>query len=545
MDLDIGKINRIQIWHDNSGTGPAWFLDSVVIRKMYSTCSTVSNIYIQRLEQITQVLHRQIHEQMKKDSESRQTIQSHDFDENGSRDRLNSSRGILRSPTMYDKISLQKKVTWNEQNIGSQDDFLSVTSQRSSSTRLSSDVKEKKQEALSHNHAYWISSHNYADHQWKIASIEEMNSLYLDSTTRALLLSDRSTMSASSKTSVLQNDDEIYQCSANRWLAKDKKDGQLEVQLSVIASGKQNLTSSKIHTNNQHPKYDHDRSSSKQTKSSLVPDLGSIERPLRSSTSSLTHPSKPFRSTSDLNNPIRTEITREPSNHSRISSHQSLKSPRNINEHQSATNASQTRLAHSRSSALSLPSSEQSIKSFRMNKDLPAPLLHSGDASSKIARTSMSLSNQPLKSSRTTTDNIHSLSSEQELLARITGELPSHPSSLTSLHQRVKSARNINDSTNDRELLARMSSESSKNPRLTPTSSSVSKQLSRTVSSNKGSIESLSKVTRSTPKLSSQKSIYSKRHLSSMTSTLFYFSIQIKFTILRLTQSHRMTSKTY
>lgn len=559
MDLDIGKIDRIQIWHDNSGTSPAWFLDSVIIRKMSSTCSTVSNIYVQRLEQITQILHRQIHEQMKKESIVRhgsgRSGQSHDYDEHGSKDRLGSSRGILRSPTMYDKASLHKKVTWDEQSIGSQDDFLSVTSHGSLPTRLPSDFKQKKEESSSHktnpveHQAYWISSHNYVDHQWKIASIEEMNSFYLDSTTRALLLSDRSTMNASSKTSVLQNDDEIYQCSANRWLAKDKEDGKLEIQLSAIAVRKQSLTSSpKVRTDHQYQKANYDTHTTQQTKPSLPSDLKPVEKPLRSSTSYDFRPSSSSsRNTHDLSNRIKSEqnllarITGEPSNHSRISSNQNLRSPRNINDpitptiidRQSSAKASQIQLTHSRSSAISLPSSEQSIKSFRDNKDLTAPLPSSRDVSSKIARTSMSLSNQPLKSSRSSRDTIHSLSGEQELLARITSELPSHTSSLTSLHQRAKSARNINDSTNDRQLLARMSSESFKNPRLTPTSSLASKQLSQAIPSMKGSTESLSKSSRSMPKLSSQKSIYGKRN-SSITVTyrfIFPFRSSLQFCI--------------
>jgi hypothetical protein len=35
MDIDVGKIDRIKIWHDNSKIGSAWFLDTVIIRKKH------------------------------------------------------------------------------------------------------------------------------------------------------------------------------------------------------------------------------------------------------------------------------------------------------------------------------------------------------------------------------------------------------------------------------------------------------------------------------------------------------------------------------
>ena len=575
MDIDIGKIDRIKIWHDNSGTNPTWFLDSVVIRKKYSTCSTVSTIYTQRLEQISQVLYRQIHEPMKKEStvlsESGQNIKTNGYNDYGSKDRLNSSRGILRSPTMYDKISLQKKVTWDEQSIGSQDDLLSVTSHRSLPTRALSDVKHNREDSLSDktghidHQAYWISSHNYVDHQWKIASIEEMNSFYLDSTTRSLLLSDRSTMNASSKTSLHHNEDEIYECSANRWLGKDKEEGKLEVHLpaklihqSTITSEKQNVLTSKTHTDNQYQKYDPEKGNSKPRNSSVASELAPLERPLKSSTPSLTRQLKSPHNLNDRTTSNNTEqdllarITDEPSNQSRISSNERLKSPRNINdlttpsitERQSLTKGSSALLAHSRSSTIALPSSDQSTKSYRSNKELTTPSLLSRETSSKLAHPSQPLSNSSLRSSRPTTDPINTLSDKQELLARITDELPSHASSLTPLHQRVKPMRNINDVTNDRQILAKMSSESFKNPRLTPTSSLAAKQLSQTIPSTKGSIESLSNPIRSTPKLPSQKSIYGKMN-DSIPNPTFYLFIQIKFTIPPIVQSHRMTSNDY
>lgn len=194
MDIDVGKIDRIKIWHDNTGAGSAWFLDSVTIRKKYSTCSMISNIYIQRLEQISQVFYRQ-----------------------NSNDDHGNNRSILRSPIMSDRISLQKKVTWDEHSIGSQDDLFSKDSAHLSTTKQSTGHFEHR--------AHWISSHSLTyDHQWQIQSIEETNSFDLDQSTRALLLSDRSKVKSSN--------DEIYEFQANRWLAKDKEDGKTEVSLT-------------------------------------------------------------------------------------------------------------------------------------------------------------------------------------------------------------------------------------------------------------------------------------------------------------------------
>ena len=78
MDIDVGEIDRIKIWHDNSGAGSAWFLDSVIIRKKHSTCHTITNIYIQRLEEISKALYRQVREQIKKNSKVRYIFNNED-----------------------------------------------------------------------------------------------------------------------------------------------------------------------------------------------------------------------------------------------------------------------------------------------------------------------------------------------------------------------------------------------------------------------------------------------------------------------------------
>ena len=66
MDIDIGKIEQIKVWHENLDFDSGWFLDFVIIRKKYSTGHTVSKIYVQRLKLISQVLYHQIHDHIKK-----------------------------------------------------------------------------------------------------------------------------------------------------------------------------------------------------------------------------------------------------------------------------------------------------------------------------------------------------------------------------------------------------------------------------------------------------------------------------------------------
>jgi hypothetical protein len=453
MDIDIGEIDRIKIWHDNSGPGSAWFLDSIVIHKKYSTCHTISNVYIQRLDQISQALHRQIREQMKKNftvhtpstsedkhhSASRRSLNS----SNGSNDYLGSNRSILRSPTMYDKASLHKKVTWNEQSIGSQDDLLSMDSQRMKSMQNIGEQKRKKEDSLHHHHdaghfdhqVYWISSHSYTDHKWQIKSIEEVNSFDFDQTTRALLLSDRSVINNKIKTPVRESDDEIYEFQANRWLAKDKEDGKLEVYLtsklihkSTLSSHanidpkKKHLTPPSMHSDAQHKKYD-DEKDLHEAKRSSAKDLGPIEKSPRGLTSS-----DPRLSSSRLSNMSKTPLND-------LHTFQ-----RNID-----------------------PFSRQQEKSSKIN-----PSMDQLPPSSSLTH--------PLKSPRNINDRSSPLSSERELLARITGEPSHHPrltatSSLSS-DQRLKSPQNINE----REPLNRLPHEPPIYPRSTATATSSSSQ---------------------------------------------------------------------
>jgi hypothetical protein len=335
--------------------------------------------------------------------DERRSIDGHSGKSN---DRLGSSRGILRSPTMYDKVSLQKKVRWDEQSIGSQDDFVSLDSQRTKSLQILDEEKGKKHESF-HHEIYWISSHNYINNKWKIKSIEEINSFDFDQSIRSLLLSDRSTINNKIKTSIQEDDDEIYEFQANRWLSKDKEDGKLEVYLTPKLIHKSAITTDKkkhpiptnIHTDDQRHKYDDQEKDLQELKRSSPHDLGPMERSPRGLTS---HNKDPF------------------------------------------TDRQHTKL-------------KQKEETSRMNSSIDKlPLSSSSTQRSKVPRD--------------INDHTDPLISQQELLAKLTGELPVHPrSSVTSLNQRSKSSRDINDRTgplgSEQELLARLAGESPYHPR--------------------------------------------------------------------------------
>jgi hypothetical protein len=141
----------------------------------------------------------------------------------------------------------------------------------------------------------------------------------------------------------------------------------------------------------------------------------------------------------------------------------------------------------------------------------------------------MSSSNQSLKSPRNTKDLINPLTSEQELLARMTGESSyrsqSSTTSLKPLNQHAKLPRNTNDlinsSTGERETLAKISPELLNHPRSATTSSLSSNQLSKSIRLSNEPTSSLTKTSigpplkpklaaRSNSNLSSQKSIHGK-----------------------------------
>jgi hypothetical protein len=235
MDIDVGQIEQIKIWHDDTGVGSAWLLDSITIRKKHSTCLPITNIFIQRLEQISKALYRQARDQMKKAHPVRMSsANENDRRRSKLKDDEDSAynRGILRSP--IDKANAQKTVRWDEHSIGSQDEPFSTDTYKHKQTRIEQNRKKDSSsppliEAGHYDHqAYWVSTHNYSKNKWNIYSIEETNPFDLDQSVRTLLSSDRST----AKPTTRDKDDDVYEFQANRWLAKDKNDGKLEVHLT-------------------------------------------------------------------------------------------------------------------------------------------------------------------------------------------------------------------------------------------------------------------------------------------------------------------------
>ncbi|CAF1056748.1 unnamed protein product [Adineta steineri] len=537
MDIDIGKIDRIKIWHDNTNPRSAWFLDSVIIYKKHSTCHTISDIYIQRLEQISKVLYRQHHEQMKKNMTTTHTSSTnenkhHSIDRQSSKlktnDHLGSNRSILRSPIMNDRSSLQKKVTWDEQSIGSQDDLLSIDSQRTKSMQIR---KEQKEESSHHKkdhndyEIFWISSHNYKESKWQIKSVEETNSFNFDSSIRSLLLSDRLTTKNKTIISVKDIHDEIYEFQANRWLAKDKEDGKLEVYLtpkqsSTIAdinidSRKKPMSSSKLH-----PTYDdknkhlssHDQESIERTPRGLTPRDSQLSS-LRSSVTPKTHLNDLHSSQKNVdqfsshswssheNNNLINSLNSEQELLARIAGVPSVrprpsvtsmsplsqrsKSPRDINEQESLIRTSRDSENYSSLANISNSSStsQQRFKSPRAINNFITPITHEQEPLTRVSDSSLNhprlttaaSSSQNIKSSRTSNDHTNALINTRDSLDRISDGLPNYSrlkptltSSLTS-NQRMKSLRNSNEFTNsiinEQELLDRITDEPSNRPR--------------------------------------------------------------------------------
>ena len=210
MDIDVGPIERIKVWPDLSKSGPpsSIHLDSIIIYKKYSLSQSIPLIYNDRLEQISNALYR------RGNSKGVSVHRSDDRISNGKNsghERLGSSRSILRSLTVSDKVNFHKKVTWDEQSLTSQDD--SILIDQPSRTRMLNTNEQIDHQII------WISSHNYLDHQWMIRSIEENQSFDFDSTTRSRLLSDRLPM----KTSQHGYQDEIIQFDIQRPFGKDKQ----------------------------------------------------------------------------------------------------------------------------------------------------------------------------------------------------------------------------------------------------------------------------------------------------------------------------------
>ena len=238
MDMDVGKVDQIKIWHDNSGVGPGWFLDSVVIRKKHSTCRPVTTIFIQRLHEASQALYRRAREQLQKLNQKR-ALSSKEGDRDSisskNNDELASNRSILRGSVIGERTNSQKSVRWDERGGGSQENL-------SNDPRRMKMLDEKRRKADSsadpiesghfeHN-AHWISSHNYINKKWEIQSIEEQNPLNLDQPTRSLLLEDRNASNTKIKSTINEREDDVYEFEANRWLSKDEGDKKTEVYLT-------------------------------------------------------------------------------------------------------------------------------------------------------------------------------------------------------------------------------------------------------------------------------------------------------------------------
>ncbi|UJR15205.1 hypothetical protein I4U23_002164 [Adineta vaga] len=225
MDIDVGDINRIKIWHDNTKPGAGWFLDTVIIRKKHSTCRPISNSFIQRVTQISKVLYREAREQMKKNY----NVRSSSLKENDPRSSDRKSTSL-------------KRVTFDKDSIGSQDERFDYDTQRQKNKQTSIDSKRHKDQLSNESisghfdhRATWISSHTFTNNRWQIKSIEEQKSFNIDQSVRSSLLSDRLAIDSKIKTSTHDRDDDVYEFTANRWLAKDEHDGKLEVSLSPKA----------------------------------------------------------------------------------------------------------------------------------------------------------------------------------------------------------------------------------------------------------------------------------------------------------------------
>ncbi|CAF3802035.1 unnamed protein product [Rotaria sp. Silwood1] len=418
MDIDVGTIDRIKIWHDNTGIGSAWLLDSITIRKKHSTCRPITNIYIQRLEKISEILYRQSYEQLKKDYNLR--LPSTKDNEERSIDRryskstelddLVNNRSILRSPITYDKTNLQKKVRWDEQSIGSQDEPLIIdTQQMKNKQKIKRDSSSERIETGHFEHqAYWISSHNYINNTWKINSIEELNKFDFDEKTRLLLLSDRLAINTKIKTSINEKDDDIYEFEAKCWLSNEKGK-KLEIylnpksiKLSTIETKSKLLDQKKtdiekqniISTKKSSSSYQYDKSNDENLKHSLKFDLGPLEKSPRSQTSL----DRSVRDTSKIK--FDDSYSSQPNDHSSSTYQRSISPHTNKNLKISSTNEQNlltkpsyestyhsrltpTSLIDTRSSPSSL--SNQYSKTSRFNKEPMSPLMSNRDLSEKIS----------------------------------------------------------------------------------------------------------------------------------------------------------------
>jgi len=456
MDIDVGEIDRIKIWHDNTGIGAAWFLDSIIIRKKHSTCRQVTNIFIERLEEISKALYRQVRAQIKKNHKirlsstkenDRRTSKLKDYDD------LGSNRGILRSP--IDKANSQKKVSFD-----SQDGPMSIDTKRMKN--MQKHKKEDFSQYIETGHfdhqAFWISTHNYTNKKWLINSVEERNSFDLDEKTRSLLLSDRLAISSKVKTTINEKDDDVYEFEANRWLAKDKNDGKLEVILTPKLTKLSTYTNNELKTKLSSDKINDSKKkhipSSASSSSDFRHDKYDDEHPKRSSKFDLGPLEKSPRSLASLD--------RSPHDTLKSQFDDSRSSPRSQQNYSNTLKRQEEfpidkyhRPSSRNTNDLNIPSTNER----ELLKRIPhEPPYHSRSAATSVIDTkSSSLSNQYLKSSRYNNDHNSPSTNERELSKRIPNEPPFHSrSAATSVidtksstlsNQYLKSPRSNNELT--------------------------------------------------------------------------------------------------
>ena len=309
MDIDVGKIDQIRIWHDNSGAGPGWFLDFVLIRKKYSSSRLIADTFVQHLEQFSQIYYRQARDQIKKAIEKSQKPpttkdnQSHSstelnprrkyYDEDEPNQRLGSSQSILRSPTGRDRGNTQKTVRWNHEDLDSSNNVSPNRAQRMSpSQKRAKDELSNVESGHFDHQAHWISSHTFADNKWQIKSVEEKSKLLVDSSTRSQLLSDRISANSKSKVSSDEKEDDVYEFEANRWLAKDEGDKTIEAILKPKSSRLSSATTEEMKqktadvkkkplppasSSDDYPRTRFDRSDDHQVKRASPRDLGRFD----------------------------------------------------------------------------------------------------------------------------------------------------------------------------------------------------------------------------------------------------------------------------
>ena len=477
MDVDVGKIDGIKIWHDNSKPDSDWFIELIAIIKKHSTCYTIANIDAQRIKQIANVLYRRVSTQPSRPSPSegkdhlsvgRGSLKSKHSNSTESNERLGSSRSILRSPTLQDKANPHKKVTWDEHSLNSQDDSLSIESDRRTARPAISDEKYQ---------LHWISSHGYRENQWNIRSIDEKHSFDFDQSTRALLLSDRSPVKPSDR----GNDDETYQFDAQRWLAKEKDDAKLEVFLTPTKSKSPMPSDSTTRAPDNRPLPQSKSSDLSGTSSQQLKPVGRSTKELGSPVATPRPPPPPLVKSpiKPLEDPatIKSRMALLPPS---VPSDPRLKSPRELSSLSPSMTGRSSPRGELRQSA---PFTHVSSGSLTSEQELLARISGQSSHHPRLSALPPSASNQSLKStlngtnrttasfssqssisqSRVSRSHLHSVTGERELSSSTSREALKNPSATASMNSVLRVPHRNND-LNDpltRKLISRPSAQSS------------------------------------------------------------------------------------